>query len=82
MSIRRAPLRGEEALGLLEEVDELYVSRGKRVVRVDLEEGGPDRDALVGLMLGPTGNLGAPTLRRGRALLVGFDEATYEEVFG
>jgi hypothetical protein len=28
-------------------------------------------------LLGPTGNLRAPTLRIGRTLLVGFDEATY-----
>ena len=31
-------------------------------------------------MLGPTGNLRAPTLRVGRTLLVGFDEETYRKV--
>jgi hypothetical protein len=33
-------------------------------------------------MLGPTGNLRAPTLRVGRTLLVGFDEDTYRKVLG
>ena len=28
-------------------------------------------------LLGPSGNLRAPTVRRGRTLVVGFDEATY-----
>ena len=32
---------------------------------------------LLALLLGPTGNLRAPTLRKGRTLLVGFDEASY-----
>jgi hypothetical protein len=31
-------------------------------------------------MLGPTGNLRAPTLRVGRTLIVGFDEETYRRV--
>jgi hypothetical protein len=35
---------------------------------------------LATVLLGPTGNLRAPTLRIGRTLLVGFDEATYREV--
>lgn len=29
-------------------------------------------------MLGPTGNLRAPTLRVGKTVLVGFDQDTYE----
>jgi hypothetical protein len=33
---------------------------------------------LLGLLLGPSGNLRAPTLRKGRTLLVGFDEPTYK----
>jgi hypothetical protein len=33
-------------------------------------------------MPGPTGNLQDPTLRKGRTLIVGFDEATYERVLG
>ena len=33
-------------------------------------------------MPGPTGNLRAPTLRKGTTLLVGFNEETYQEHFG
>ena len=35
---------------------------------------------MAGLLLGPTGNLRAPTLRKGRTLIVGFDEATYAKL--
>jgi len=33
-------------------------------------------------MLGPSGNLRAPTIRRGKTLLVGFNEDLYGSVFG
>ena len=67
---------------MLAGVDTLYVVRGKRVLEVDLTKDKPGRAARLGLLLGPTGNLRAPTMRKGRTLLVGFDEATYRQVLG
>jgi hypothetical protein len=32
-------------------------------------------------MLGPTGNLRAPTIRRGKTVVVGFDQDTFERLF-
>jgi arsenate reductase-like glutaredoxin family protein len=58
-------------------VDELYATRGRQVVHIDLRRTKPAKAELLALMLGPTGNLRAPTIRKGRALIVGFDEATY-----
>ena len=69
-----------EALGLVKEVDELYVAKGAKVVHLNLKRDKPDRATLLGLLLGPSGNLRAPTLRKGRTLLVGFDESTYKAV--
>jgi len=77
---RKQTITRGHALGVLAGVDELYVVRGKRVVHVVLGKSKPDRAALLDLLLGPTGNLRAPTLRKGRTLLVGFDEATYSHV--
>jgi len=68
----------EQALGLVKDVDQLYVAKGAKVVHLDLTREKPDRATLLGLLLGPSGNLRAPTLRKGRTLLVGFDEATYK----
>jgi arsenate reductase-like glutaredoxin family protein len=62
---------------VLRDVDDLYVTKGKKVVHVDLRAGRPPKAELLGLLLGPSGNLRAPTVRRGRTLVVGFDEATY-----
>jgi arsenate reductase-like glutaredoxin family protein len=79
---KKQTVKGDRALAVLAGVDELYATKGKRVVHVDLKKGRPARGALLEILLGPTGNLRAPTLRKGRTLLVGFDEATYRLVFG
>jgi len=79
---KRATIKGDAALGVLKQVDEMYVARGKRVVHLDLAKARPARAELLGLLLGPTGNLRAPTLRKGRTLIVGFDEATYAKLLG
>lgn len=42
----------------------------------------PDDDTLASLLLGPTGNLKAPTLRLGQTLLVGFGEPAYQQLLG
>jgi hypothetical protein len=79
---KKATIKGESALGVLKDVDEIYAARGKRVVHVDLTREKPPRAELLALLLGPTGNLRAPTLRKGRTLIVGFDEATYRRLLG
>jgi arsenate reductase-like glutaredoxin family protein len=66
----------------LKDVDELYVAKGKKIVHVNLKREKPPRAELLTLLLGPTGNLRAPTLRKGRKLIVGFDEATYKSLLG
>lgn len=67
---------------LLGTVNELYVAKGKKVVHVNLKKDKPAQDELLKLVLGPTGNLRAPTLRVGKKLVVGFNEEMYEDVFG
>jgi arsenate reductase-like glutaredoxin family protein len=79
---KKATITGDAALGILKEVDEIYAAKGKRVVHVDLRRDKPSRADLLGVLLGPTGNLRAPTLRKGRTLVVGFDEATYKRLLG
>jgi hypothetical protein len=58
------------------------VGRGKKVLVFDMKMDAPDDDTLAAHLLGPTGNLKAPTLRRGDTLLVGFSEEAYRQVFG
>ena len=67
---------------MLKDVDELYAVKGKQVVHVDLRAAKPGKAEFQALLLGPTGNLRAPTVRTGRTLIVGFDEGTYAKVLG
>ncbi len=77
---KKQTIKGAQALGVLAGVDEIYAAKGKRVVHVDLRKARPERAELLDLLLGPTGNLRAPTIRKGRTLLVGFEEETYKKV--
>lgn len=65
------------ALALLKGVDEVYAAKGKKVVHLDLKGGKVSRDEIVAAIIGPSGNLRAPVLRRGRRLFVGFNEEAF-----
>lgn len=71
-----------DALKLLTGVDRVVAMRGKKVVAFDLTDGGPGDDTLLAHLIGPTGNLRAPTARVGATLIVGFNEDTYRELLG
>jgi arsenate reductase-like glutaredoxin family protein len=73
---------GDEALALLAGVEKLIAAKGKKVETFDLTESRPDDATLLARLLGPTGNLRAPTARVGKTLVVGFNEQAYREVLG
>lgn len=68
----------DAARDLLANADELIVAKGRKVTRLKLADCHDDEAATA--MLGPTGNLRAPTLKVGSTLIVGFDEESYERV--
>ena len=74
-------VKQKEAMAMLTDMDEIYSTKGKRVTHIDLKKERPSHGTLLSLILGPTGNLRAPTLRVGKTLLVGFDQATYDKIF-
>ena len=79
---RKNRLGADEALELLNGINELYVAKGKKVTHLNLKKERPDDDELTKLLLGPTGNLRAPTIRKGKTLIVGFHDEVYSDVFG
>lgn len=68
----------EEALALAKTAHKIIVAKGKNVVTFDMKKEPPDDDVLAAHLLGPTGNLRAPTLRKGKTLLVGFNVEAYK----
>jgi arsenate reductase-like glutaredoxin family protein len=72
----------DDALALLNGVDTFVAVKGKKVETFDLKAARPSDEELLARLMGPTGNLRAPTARVGRTLIVGFNEAAYAELFG
>lgn len=71
----------EEVLRLARGVRRIIAARGKSSVIVDMIKDTPSDEDLLKLLLGPTGNLRAPTVLKGKTLLVGFNEGAYQEAF-
>lgn len=71
-----------EAIKLARSVRHVVTGRGKSVTIFDMKAAPPDDDILAAALLGPSGNLKAPTIKIGDTLLVGFSEAAWLNVFG
>ena len=82
INARQATLKRKDAIDLCGKVSRIYAAKGKKVVHFDLKKDKPDQATLLQHVLGPTGNLRAPALRKGKTLVVGFDQETYETLFG
>jgi hypothetical protein len=73
---KKDPLSEKDVRGLLKEVDEVVVAKGKSARTV------PAKDATLDDLRGPTGNFRAPMIRIGRRLLVGFHEESLLKELG
>ena len=69
----------EKAQELVSTANKLISAKGKKVTIVDLKKEQLTEEQITKLMIGPTGNLRAPTLVKGKTVIVGFDEETYEQ---
>ncbi len=72
----------KESLALARAASTLVVARGKKVLTFKMKSEAPDDEELRKHMLGRSGTLRAPTLRRGKTLLVGFNVEAYENTLG
>lgn len=75
-------IKAADAIVLARTMKDLYAAKGKKVVHINLKKDKPDDETLTKLIVGPSGNLRAPTLRKGKTLIVGFNQELYEELFG
>jgi len=62
-----------DAVKLARSVRHLYVAKGKKVVHFDMQADPPADADLKKLLIGPSGNLRAPTARAGDRMFVGFN---------
>ncbi len=66
-----------EAMALAKTAKRLVAAKGTKVTELDLTAS-PARREILALMLGPTGNLRAPTMKVGTTLYVGFPKGGFE----
>ena len=69
----------KDAVALIKGANKVIVAKGRKVQSFP---GGKASKEIVDALLGPTGNLRAPTMRVGKTLLVGFDESSYADALG
>ena len=72
-------LARKEAAALVKQASKVIVAKGRKVSEF---AGGKATSEVVEAMLGPTGNLRAPTLRKGKTVLVGFHDEIFARVLG
>ena len=70
----------KDAAALAKQATLVVVAKGKKVS--EFRPGGKAGADVVDAMLGPTGNLRAPTIRRGKTVIVGFNEEVFEQHLG
>lgn len=73
-------LQASDAEQLLGSGNKLIAMKGKKVTEFSLQ--GKVEQEAVEAMLGPTGNLRAPTIRVGQTYLVGYNEEIFATEFG
>ncbi len=73
-------LGAKDAKALAKAASKVIVAKRGKVV--EWEPAGKAPKAMIDSMLGTTGNLRTPTLRSGKTVIVGFDEATYAAMLG
>jgi arsenate reductase-like glutaredoxin family protein len=69
-----------EALAIAKSANVIHIAKGKKVVTFDMKNDAPDDETLVSHLLGPTGNLRAPTIVQGKVVYVGFNEEAYRSM--
>jgi hypothetical protein len=67
----------DDAAAMAKKASLVVVAKGKKVST--FEPGGKAPAEVVDAMLGPTGNLRAPTIRKGSLVLVGFNDDVFAE---
>ena len=78
----KAKLGKTDALTLAKASSKVIVAKGKKVTTFSMKKDAPDEATLLAHLLGPTGNLRAPTIVRGKTLFVGFNEDVYADGMG
>ena len=74
---RKQKIDADQAWDLLKKADSIAVAKGKKVQR--FEAVADEKEAVLKNVMGPSGNLRAPTYRTGNDFVVGFNVDLYTD---
>lgn len=80
LDARRTRIGPSGVAAVVENAKTVLVSDGRTVRRYDLEKKPQERGDMLARMVGPTGNLRAPTIRRNGLVVVGFHRDSMAEL--
>jgi arsenate reductase-like glutaredoxin family protein len=82
VNAKKVRFESAAALVLVRLAERVVIAKGKKIVDFDMKRDPPDDETLLAHILGPSGNLRAPVIRRGSTLLIGFAEDEFAKVLG
>jgi arsenate reductase-like glutaredoxin family protein len=80
VNAKKETIAGPAAIQLARTKKIIRATKGKKIVVLNLAKDRPSDEIIAELIVGPSGNLRAPTLQIGDELIVGFSNELYESV--
>ena len=77
---RKEKITAEPAWALLKAAQKVVIGKGKKFIT--LHPAQDDKETILNSCLGRTGNLRAPTIKKGNQIIVGFNQEMYEQFIG
>ena len=74
---KKETIKGDGAWELVSAAEKIYIASGKKIL--EFAPTTENKDAIMKKMLGRTGNLRAPAIRRGSIFFIGFNEQMYSQ---
>lgn len=63
---------------MIADAKRVFVASGKKII--EFAPAGADKETLLKKIIGPSGNLRAPTLRKGDVFYIGYNPDLYEKI--
>ena len=82
MDARKERYEAADLKKLMKGSTRILVAKGKKSWSFSNPKSAADWEEVAAVAIGPTGNLRAPTLRRGKKWVVGYGEDAWSEEFG
>ncbi|MCX7418602.1 MAG: ArsC family (seleno)protein [Planctomycetia bacterium] len=79
---RKIRFEPKEAVAFVRQADEAWIARGKTVHKIAFKKEGMADADLLKLIIGPSGFLRAPIIRRGKKIFIGFEPEQFAAFLG